>query len=180
MKSCHINQWKIDTHIDNREMWRRIEITTKVENHFNQDSAVEIKVIKRMMKEVNLDMKLKRKPGHKEVWQTLYQNTGQMLIKICDEEGKKVRMKKSDKEASNNMMHCGNQVTTKEVQIDFFQIKELLRGLNTGEEQCNFTKKNSCERAELVYKKERLNIKKLQTIESAMKCYYGHNCYNVS
>ena len=88
MKSCHTNQWKKDTHIDNREMWRRIEITTKVENHFNQDSVVAIKVIKIMMKEVDLDMMLKTEQGCREI-KTLKQNPRLMLIKIYVEEAKK-------------------------------------------------------------------------------------------
>ena len=37
MKQQNTNQGKIDVHMENKEIWRRIETTTKVANHFNQD-----------------------------------------------------------------------------------------------------------------------------------------------
>ena len=40
------------------------------------------------MKEADLDIMLKREPGHREVSQTFWKNPGPMLIKICDEEVK--------------------------------------------------------------------------------------------
>ena len=75
--------------MDNRDAWRRIESTTKVANDFNQDSAAETKAIKIMMKEVDLDMMMKKEQGCREVIKTLQQNPRLMLIKICVEEAKK-------------------------------------------------------------------------------------------
>ena len=94
--------------MENRETRRRIESTTKVTNRFNQDSAAGTKAIKRMVTEADLGMMLKREPGHREATQIFQQNTGPMLIKIFDEEAKKVRMKVTDKETRNNMRHHGN------------------------------------------------------------------------
>ena len=37
LKSCDNNKGKIEIYMDNRKTWRRIEITTKMLNHFNQD-----------------------------------------------------------------------------------------------------------------------------------------------
>ena len=50
MKSYNIDNGKIDSHMSSRETRTRIESTTKFANYFNQDSEVETKSIKRMMK----------------------------------------------------------------------------------------------------------------------------------
>ena len=113
--------------MDNKEMWRRIESTKKVANHFNKDSVAEAKAIKRMMKEAALDMILKRELGHREVRQIFEKNSGLILIKICDEEEKKARMKETYEETINSMKHCGDQVIMKEGQIASFPVKELVR-----------------------------------------------------
>ena len=113
MKSHNTNQGKIDIHMDNRETWIRIESTTKVANHLNQDSAEEIKAKKRTTKEADLDMMLERELGNREARQNLQQNPDPMLIKICDEEVKKVKVKETDREISSNMRYCGDKVIMK-------------------------------------------------------------------
>ena len=65
-KSYDINQEKIHICVDNREKQRRIDSTTKVINHFNKNSAAEMKAIKRIMKETCTDAMLK-KLAHEEI-----------------------------------------------------------------------------------------------------------------
>ena len=81
IKSHNTNKVKIDVHMYNKEIWRRKENTTKVENHFNQDSTAEIIAVKIMMKEVDLNIMLKIEQGHREVRQTFQQHPGPKLIK---------------------------------------------------------------------------------------------------
>ena len=50
--------------MDNKETWRRTSTPTRVANHFNQDSVSEIKAIKKLMKETELDIILIREKGH--------------------------------------------------------------------------------------------------------------------
>ena len=158
MKSCNTNQGKIDIHMDNIEAWRRIESTTKVANHFHQDSSTEIKAIKRIMKEEDLNIMLKRKPGYREVRQTFQKNPVPILIEICDKEVKKVQTKVTDKETSNKMRHYGDQVILKEGQLSSLPVKEPIREVVTEEEEDNCTKKKLNERADLFDKKARINI----------------------
>ena len=66
-KVRNTNQGKVDVHMDNKEIWKRINTTTRVANHFNQDSAAEIIAIKKLMKEAHLDIMLTREKGHREV-----------------------------------------------------------------------------------------------------------------
>ena len=70
-----------------------------------------------MMKEEDIDTILKREAGHRELRQTFQQNPGPMIIKICDEEAKKVLTKVTDEGNSNNIRHYGVQVIMKEGQI---------------------------------------------------------------
>ena len=74
MKKQNTNKGKIDVYIDNKKIWRRIETTVKVANHFNQDLAAEIKSIKRLMKEADLDIMLIGEKCYREVRQTFQKN----------------------------------------------------------------------------------------------------------
>ena len=125
------------------------------------------------MKEVDTDKTLKRELVHREVRQTLQQNPVPMLIQICDKEAKKMQMKAKNKDTSNNMRHCRDQLIMKEDQIASLPVNELIREAGAEEEEENCTKKKCNGRDELVDKKARLNMKKMRTKASAMKCYYG-------
>ena len=86
---------------------------TRIVNHFNQDSADEIKAIKKLIKEADLDMKLIREQGHREVRQTFQQNPGPKLIKIRYEKAKEIRNSAASKATTHNIRHHGNQVIIK-------------------------------------------------------------------
>ena len=53
--------------MDNKETWRRVNTIVSVSNHFNHDSGAKIKAIKKLMKEVDLEIILIRDQGHREV-----------------------------------------------------------------------------------------------------------------
>ena len=72
-----------------------------------------MKAIKIMMKKIDTDIMLKRELVNREVRQTYQQNSGLILMKICDEEAKKIRMKARDKETRSNVRHYGDQVMMK-------------------------------------------------------------------
>ena len=93
--------------MDNKGTWRRVNSTTRVENHFNQDSAPEVKAIKRMMRKADLEITLIRQHGHRDVIQNVDQNPGPKLIKMCDEKAKQVRKRAVYQVTSNNMRHFG-------------------------------------------------------------------------
>ena len=105
MKSLNTNKGKADGHVDNKEMWRRMNTTTSVENHFNQDSVAEIKSIKKLMKEVDLGIMLIREQGHRKVRQIFQQNPGPKLIKMHDRKAKEVRISADNNATRNNMRH---------------------------------------------------------------------------
>ena len=45
-RARNANNGKVEIHMDNKEIWRRVTTTTRVANHYNQDSAAEVKAIK--------------------------------------------------------------------------------------------------------------------------------------
>ena len=106
-------------------------------NHFDQDSASEIKVIKKLITEAYLEMMLIREQGHREVRKAFQQNPGPKLIKMCDEKAKEVIISTSNTETSNNMRHRGEQVIMKGGQISSFPVKELIREVDAKEEESN-------------------------------------------
>ena len=67
--------------MDDKETWRRVNTSRRVANHFNQDSASEIKAIKKLIKESVLGLILIREQGYREVRQTFQQNPAPKLIK---------------------------------------------------------------------------------------------------
>ena len=77
--------------MDNKETWRRVNSTTRVANHSNQDSAAEVKAIKSMMRKVDLEITLISQHRHRDVIQNFDQNPGPKSIKMCDEKAKQVR-----------------------------------------------------------------------------------------
>ena len=72
-----------------KETWRRVNTTTRVENHFNQDSAAEIKAIQNLMRKAYLEISLIREQSHKEVTQNFDQNPGPKLIQMIDKKHNK-------------------------------------------------------------------------------------------
>ena len=50
VKLRNTNQGKEEVHTDSKELWKRINIRTRISNHFNQDSSAEIIAIKKLMK----------------------------------------------------------------------------------------------------------------------------------
>ena len=42
VKSMNAHKGKVDMHVDNKYIWKRVNSLIKVANHFNQDSASEI------------------------------------------------------------------------------------------------------------------------------------------
>ena len=55
---------KVEIHMDNREIWRRVTSATRVANHHNQDSAAEVKAIKISIRKADLEIILTRQHGH--------------------------------------------------------------------------------------------------------------------
>ena len=45
-RAQNTNNGKVEIHMDNKEIWRRVTSTTRVANHCNQDSAAEVKATK--------------------------------------------------------------------------------------------------------------------------------------
>ena len=86
MRSWNKNQVKVDVHMENKEIWRRFNISTRFVNHFNQDSAAEIMYVNKLMKEVDLGITLIRDQGRMEVRQTFQQNSSPKLITMCDKQ----------------------------------------------------------------------------------------------
>ena len=132
------NQGKVDVHIDNKEIWKRINTSTRVANHFNQDYSTEIIAIKKLTKEANLDIMMIREQGHREVRQAFHQNPGSKLTQMCDTKSKEIRINAVNKVINNNMRHYGKQVIMKGGQIVSFLVKELMREEDAGEEECNY------------------------------------------
>ena len=62
-------------------------------------------------------------------------------------------------------------------QIASMQINELIREVDTEKEEGNYVINKFKDRANLIDKKARINIKKIILSESVMKCYYGCNHY---
>ena len=58
---------KVDVHIDNKGKRKIINTSTRVTNHFNQDSTAEIKAIKEWMIEVDLEIMLIVEQDHREL-----------------------------------------------------------------------------------------------------------------
>ena len=75
--------------MDIKDTWRRVNTTTRVANHFNQDSIAEIKAIQNMMRKSDLEMSLIREHGNREVTQNFDQNPEPKLIQICDKKQNK-------------------------------------------------------------------------------------------
>ena len=71
--------------MDNKDTWRRVKLTTRVANHFNQDSSAELKAFQSMMQKVDLEITLIRQCGHRDAIQNFDQKPGPRLIKTCDE-----------------------------------------------------------------------------------------------
>ena len=59
-KAKNTNQGKVKVHMDNKDIGKRINTTTRVANNFNQDSTSETIVIRKLMKEADLDIMLIR------------------------------------------------------------------------------------------------------------------------
>ena len=79
----------------------------------------------------------------------------------------------SYKENRNNIRNYGDQGIMKERKIPSASFKEIIREAGTEEEEDECIKQKFKERAELVDKDARVNIKKIQMIACVMKCYYG-------
>ena len=60
MRSRNTNKGKVNVHVDNKQIWRRVNTSRRFADHFNQDSVAEIKAIKKLMKEADLGIKLIR------------------------------------------------------------------------------------------------------------------------
>ena len=123
VKSMSTNQGKSEVPVDNTDVWKRLNIATKVAIHINQDHAAEIIAIKKMIKEVDLDVMLIREKGYREVRQAFHQNNGPVLILMCDGKEKEIRINAANKEASNSMRHHGEKVIMKSGQIESFLVK---------------------------------------------------------
>ena len=98
-------------------------------------------------------------------------------MQMCDTKAKEIRINAVNKVINNNMRHYGEQVIMKGGQIASLPVKELIREVDAEEEECNYINSKFKDRAKLVDKMARMNIKKIQLSASAMKCYYGHNRY---
>ena len=59
-KAKNTDQGKVEVHVGNKDIGKRTNTTARIANDFNQDSTSEIIVIKKLMKEVDLDMMLIR------------------------------------------------------------------------------------------------------------------------
>ena len=66
-KARNTNQGRVEVHINGKDIWRSINATTRVANHFNQDLAAEIIAINKLIKEAVLVVMVIRKKGHGEV-----------------------------------------------------------------------------------------------------------------
>ena len=117
--------------MDNKEIWRRVNTKTRVANHFNQDSAAEIKAIQNLIRKADLDISLIREQVHKEVTQDFNQNPGPKLIKMCNKQAKQIRSCAAHQLTSNNMRYYGDQVIMKGGQIASMPTKELIREIDT-------------------------------------------------
>ena len=109
--------------MDDKEIWKGINIITSVANHFNQFSAAEIIAIKKLMKESDLDIILIREQDHVEVRQVFYQNHGPELMQMCDEKSKEIRINYFNEINNDNMSYYGEQVIMKGCQIESFPVK---------------------------------------------------------
>ena len=92
MKSYNTNQGKINTHMNSRDAWRRIESTTKVSNYFNPDSEAE-KINKKNDERSRSTRGAEKWTGSQRSKTNFPENPGPMLIKIYDEETKKFEWK---------------------------------------------------------------------------------------
>ena len=136
-KARNTNQGRVEVHIDNKDIWRRINTTTRFPIHFNQDSTVEIIEIKELIKEKDLDVMLIRDQGHGEVRKSFHLNSGPKLTKMCDTKGKESRMNTETKVMNNNMRHYGEKVIVKDGKITSLLVKELIREVDAEEEEHN-------------------------------------------
>ena len=117
------NQRRVEIYMGNKAIWRRINATTRVANNFNQDSAVEIIAIKKLIKEVDLDVMLILEQGHGEVQQAFHLKPGPKLIQMCDAKAKDIRMNAEIKVMNNNMSYYGEKLIIKDGQIASLPVK---------------------------------------------------------
>ena len=133
-RARNTNNGKFEIHMDNKETWRRFNSTTRVANHFNQDSAAEATAIKILMRKADLEITLIRQHGHRDVIQN-DQNPGPKLIKMCDEKAKQVRKRAVHQSTSNNIRYFGEQALMKGDQLASMPTKELIRAIDAEEEE---------------------------------------------
>ena len=171
-RAQNTNNGRVDIHVDNKETWRRVTSTTRVANHFNQDSAAEVKAIKSSIRKADLEISLIRQHGHRDVIQN-DQNPGPKLIKMCDEKAKQVRKRAVHQSTSNNMRYFGEKALMKGDQLASMPIKELIRAIDAEEEEKEYAASKFKELKHLVDMKARKHLKKIPLSASALKCYYG-------
>ena len=88
--------------------------STRVVSHLNQDSAVEMIEIKKLIKEADLHVMLTQEQGCCEVRQAFHLSPGLKLTQACDAKAKKVRTSAETKEMCNNIRCYEGKLTVKD------------------------------------------------------------------
>ena len=57
---------------------------------------------------------------------------------MCDTKAKEIRMNAETKVMNNNVRHYGDKTIIKDVKIASILVKELIRKIDTEEEECNY------------------------------------------
>jgi len=134
-KGRNISGGKIIIGVDYKRAYKKIIDEIRKPNEYAQESGAEIAMIKQLIRKINFDVEIKLIRGH-EKGVVHYQNEPvKWLIRQCDKEAEQAREEARTQSRDSNIKYYGRYSLMKDGIVQMRSIKEMLRVIDSKEEE---------------------------------------------
>ena len=140
-KGRNINSRKIIIGVDYKRAYKKIIEEIMKPNKYVQEARAEIALIKQLMKKINFEVEIKLMRGH-EKGVVRYENEPvKWLIRQCDKEAEQAREEAMKQMRESNIKYYGRYSLMKDSIVQMRSVKEILRVIDSKEEESKQAKK---------------------------------------